>query len=259
MREVMMSTGEVAEKMHVSVRALQYYDRIGLLAPSARSAGGRRRYSGQDMVKLHQILSLKYLGFTLEEIRARLTGLQTPEEVLAALEAQREAVQAERARLDEALAAIARLQQEIRDMAQVDWEKYAAIITLLRMENEAFWVVKCLGKKLLHHVAEHIGQVQSEEIYYLWQQLCDEADALVAEGCAPEDARAQALAARWWDMVMRFTGGDMSMLGELVAFDQDKSAWDAACREKQQRIDDFIGQALGVYIASQGIDVPELG
>ena len=37
-----MTVGEVAQKMGVTVRTLQYYDREGLLTPSAISEGGRR-------------------------------------------------------------------------------------------------------------------------------------------------------------------------------------------------------------------------
>ena len=55
-----MTVGEVAKKMGVTVRTLQYYDREGLFSPSAESEGGRRLYTDKDVVKLHQILSLKY-------------------------------------------------------------------------------------------------------------------------------------------------------------------------------------------------------
>ena len=54
-----MTVGEVAKKMGVTVRALQYYDREGLFSPSCISEGGRRLYSDKDIVKLHQILTLK--------------------------------------------------------------------------------------------------------------------------------------------------------------------------------------------------------
>ena len=62
-----MTIGEVAKKMNVTVRTLQYYDREGLLSPSAISEGGRRLYTDKDIVTLHQILSLKHLGFTLND------------------------------------------------------------------------------------------------------------------------------------------------------------------------------------------------
>jgi len=54
-----MSVGEVAKKIGVTVRTLQYYDKIGLLSPSAESEGGRRLYTDKDLVMLHQIISLK--------------------------------------------------------------------------------------------------------------------------------------------------------------------------------------------------------
>jgi MerR family transcriptional regulator, thiopeptide resistance regulator len=60
--------GEVARLSHVSVRTLHHYDAIGLLASSARSPAGYRRYSGTDLQRLRQILFYRELGFALEEI-----------------------------------------------------------------------------------------------------------------------------------------------------------------------------------------------
>ena len=76
-----MTVGELARKMDVTVRALQHYDREGLLSPSAVSEGGRRLYTDKDIVKLHQILSLKHLGFSLDDIKNRLIPLDTPDEI----------------------------------------------------------------------------------------------------------------------------------------------------------------------------------
>ena len=52
-----MTVGKLAERMGVTVRTLQYYDREGLLSPTAESGGGRRLYTDKDMIQLHQILS----------------------------------------------------------------------------------------------------------------------------------------------------------------------------------------------------------
>ena len=56
-----MTVGEAAKKIGVTVRTLQYYDKEGLLSPSAESEGGRRLYTDKDLVMLHQIISLKSL------------------------------------------------------------------------------------------------------------------------------------------------------------------------------------------------------
>ena len=70
-----MTVGEVAKKMGVTVRTLQYYDKEGLLSPSAESDGGRRLYTDKDLVMLNQIISLKSLGFSLDDIKGRLFPL----------------------------------------------------------------------------------------------------------------------------------------------------------------------------------------
>ncbi|MCU1614537.1 MAG: transcriptional regulator, MerR family, partial [Frankiales bacterium] len=49
-----MNVGEVAALAGVTVRTLHHYDRIGLLAPSERTAAGYRRYTPEDLDRLHQ-------------------------------------------------------------------------------------------------------------------------------------------------------------------------------------------------------------
>ena len=44
-----MTVGEVAKKVGTTVRTLQYYDKEGLLSPSAESEGGRRLYTDKDL------------------------------------------------------------------------------------------------------------------------------------------------------------------------------------------------------------------
>ena len=55
------------------MRTLHYYDEVGLLWPSQRTAAGHRFYTAGDIVRLQQIKSLRQLGFALEEIRACLS------------------------------------------------------------------------------------------------------------------------------------------------------------------------------------------
>lgn len=86
--EGFMTVGQVAAKMGVTVRTLQYYDKEGLLSPSAESEGGRRLYTDKDLVMLHQILSLKSLGFSLDDIKCHLVSLETPADVADVLTEQ---------------------------------------------------------------------------------------------------------------------------------------------------------------------------
>lgn len=64
-----LTIGEVARVAGISVRTLHHYDRIGLLAPSARTDAGYRMYGDDDLARLQQILFFRELGFALEDIR----------------------------------------------------------------------------------------------------------------------------------------------------------------------------------------------
>src|SRR5215210_8585811 len=70
--------GELARRTGLSVRALRYYDEIGLLSPSRRTEGGHRLYTAGDVVRLQQIKSLRALGFSLREIGEYLNGADVP-------------------------------------------------------------------------------------------------------------------------------------------------------------------------------------
>jgi MerR family transcriptional regulator, thiopeptide resistance regulator len=64
--------GALARATGMSVRALHYYDEIGLLRPSGRSDGGHRLYDAADVARLYQVSLLRRLGFPLEQVAAVL-------------------------------------------------------------------------------------------------------------------------------------------------------------------------------------------
>lgn len=63
------TTGELAKLCNVSVRTVQYYDKVEILKPSELSEGGRRIYTEEDLEKLRCICLYKALGFSLDEIK----------------------------------------------------------------------------------------------------------------------------------------------------------------------------------------------
>jgi MerR family transcriptional regulator, thiopeptide resistance regulator len=69
MQPVTLKVGDLAKQTGVSVRTLHYYDELGLLSPSHRTETGYRLYGDADIVRLQQILSLRQIGLSLQEIR----------------------------------------------------------------------------------------------------------------------------------------------------------------------------------------------
>ena len=96
--------GQFARKAAVSIRTLRYYDQEGLLAPSRYSEAGYRLYTDADLVNLQQILALKFLGFSLDEIKALLRA--DPRGLQDVLAQQKAMMQAKRAQLDGIIQAI---------------------------------------------------------------------------------------------------------------------------------------------------------
>lgn len=60
---------ELSQLTNVSVKTLHHYDKIGLLKPSVRLPNGYRLYSEKDLLKLQQILAMKFFGFDLSQIK----------------------------------------------------------------------------------------------------------------------------------------------------------------------------------------------
>ncbi len=64
-----MQIGDFARKAGVSVRAIRYYEELGMLRPESYSSGGFRLYGQDNLKHIHVINSLKELGLSLTEIR----------------------------------------------------------------------------------------------------------------------------------------------------------------------------------------------
>ncbi|GAA2092737.1 MerR family transcriptional regulator [Microlunatus panaciterrae] len=77
MSETQFQIGQVAERTELSIRTLRHYDEVGLVTPSARSAGGFRLYTEDDVRRLLVIRRMKPLAFSLDEMRRLLEALDT--------------------------------------------------------------------------------------------------------------------------------------------------------------------------------------
>lgn len=81
--------GEVSARTELSIKTIRHYDEVGLVVPSARSAGNFRLYTTADIDRLLAIRRMKPLGFTLDEMRELLDALETLA-TAAASEAERD-------------------------------------------------------------------------------------------------------------------------------------------------------------------------
>lgn len=248
-----MTVGELAKKMGVTVRTLQYYDKAGFFSPSAESEGGRRLYTDKDLVRLYQILSLKHLGFSLEDIKNRIISLDTPEEVAKALTEQAADIQSKIQSLSQAYEEVKLLKAEVLQMQSVDFKKYADILANIQMKNEFYWMIKHFDEPVLDHIEKRFDLESSMEFMNRFKQLEDKILTLQKNNVPPDSEEVQPLAKSFWDMAMEFANGDRSILTRLLKLkniNENGNGWE----KKQAMVNAYIEKALDIYFAKTGGD-----
>ena len=248
-----MTVGEVAKKMGTTVRTLQYYDKEGLLSPSAESEGGRRLYTDKDLVTLHQILSLKSLGFSLDDIKSRLISLETPTDVATALTEQADSIREKIEQLTDSLTAIEQLKAEVLQMQAVNFKAYADIIVNLQMKNSSYYLIKRFDDDTLDHIRNQFDRESGLDFMDRFNRLSDEIVQFQKENVPPESEKCQRVVKEYWGLIMEFTNGDMSMLPKLMEIgniDTATNAWE----ERQKIVNDYLEPALQVYFSKLGVN-----
>jgi len=126
--------GEFAEKAGVTLRTLRYYDKIDLMKPSSYSVAGHRLYSNQDFARLQQVLTLKFIGFSLNDIKKITESDITDENFVKSLEIQKKIMKQRAAHtfmvikaIDEAI--------NMENKQNVSWERFTNIINVINSDK----------------------------------------------------------------------------------------------------------------------------
>jgi DNA-binding transcriptional MerR regulator len=218
--------GEFARKASVTIRTLRFYDTEGLLAPSQLSQAGYRLYSDDDLADLQQILALKFLGFSLEEIkRLRAVGPQRLSDVLAQQKAMLHEKRAQLAKVIEAIEENERLLQS----SEWDWDSLVQVIQAMQMDQNNDWVKKYFTPEQQQQMNNLSQASYSEEARNAlaargpwteedqkkadtqWEAVGAELKRLTAANADPAGAEAQALAKQYQALISAFTGGNAAV------------------------------------------------
>ena len=202
-----LKVGELARRTGLTVRTLHHYDAIGLLKPSLHSEAGYRLYTADDITRLQQVLSLRQLGFSLDEIRECLDRPAfSPLEVINLHAARlRGQIEAQR-KLCERLEALA---AHFRAAGEVSADEFLHTIeemTMLEAMAEKYFTPEQL--RLIKERREQVGQDRLERMQEDWAELIALIRAEMDKGTDPADETVQALARRWQDLLNQSTGGD---------------------------------------------------
>lgn len=237
------------------MRTLRYYDRVGLLSPSARTEAGHRQYTNADLVRLQQILALKFLGFSLDEISRCLRV--SPANMRDALKLQRAMLEERRWEIDQILATIEHTEAVLQDGCE-NWQSIVQLIRMFQMTQD--FSKKYYTEEQRQQIAEW-GKNWTEEDQKIasqrWEAAIAELKRLVAAREDPAGPAAQALAREWYELVRGFTHGDKGIERGLANMYNDITKMPVEQRPFPMPFDKaggaFIDKALAVYKQQQGL------
>lgn len=204
MKTTEWKVGELARKTGLTVRTLHHYDRIGLFSPSRTTESGHRFYSIEDVGKLQQIVSLKQLGFALDEIKRMLSSPEyRPEDMLAL----------QLSRLNERIRTLEMLRDRVQELSEllgsgrsVPGERLLTAIQMMRMTESKHYhegQAAAMRRGLKRSTARELERSDAEG-----RALIAEFRDRLTAGDRPDDPRVAALAARWKSAFERFASDE---------------------------------------------------
>ncbi|MDH2428988.1 MerR family transcriptional regulator [Sphaerisporangium sp. TRM90804] len=232
--------GELARATGLTVRALHYFDQIGVLCPSERSTAGHRVYTAGDVRRLYRVLALRDLGLPLGAVARVLDGPAAGlepvvRENLARVDRRLAVHRRSRRRLVALLDAMAATRDPSIDRLLDDMEAM--------MESGYFTPGQLTRLKARHRTLgdEGLAGWQRE-----WADIAEEVRGHIANGVDPAAPAAQATAARWSAFTHRLTGGDRSVLSAMYAKLDGKGPEAATRGVVDTQVWDYIRRAFAV-------------
>ncbi|GFP75621.1 hypothetical protein bsdtw1_01708 [Clostridium fungisolvens] len=208
--------GDLSKLTGLTIRTLHHYDEIGLLCPSFRNDAGHRFYSEGDIIKLHQIMSLKQLEFSLDEIKAFLENPKyNPIDV----------IEMQLKRLDEEISLKKQLRSDLNELLEVfnSWQRpsldqFINSIELIRNQKKYFTKEQQIKLKKQY---DKLNQNNSSDILNSWSNIISSFQAEMENGTPIDDLKVIKLAKQWQEGINLFTGGDSEIINSAERYYMD--------------------------------------
>lgn len=213
MEEQTWKIGELAKLTGLTVRALHHYDQIGLLSPSQLSAKDHRLYTAKDIVRLQQIISLKQLGFSLEEIKELLENKSLNH--LQIINMQLASVKKQMALQEELFLKLETIQELLQAQKDVCVNQFMKIIEVTNM------IEKYFTKEQLEKMKQQTQQFSDEEKQQIdseWLQLITNIRAELAKNTPTNNQKVLQLASQWQALTNQFVAGDQAIIESAERF-----------------------------------------
>lgn len=247
------SIGEFSRGTGTTIRTLQYYDEIGLLKPEKNVSSGHRVYKGKDILELQKIVSLKVLGYSLEEISIMWKMPSLNVNLKETLEQQRKAFEEKRKQIEVSIKALERTMVCLEEDEELDSDILMSLINSIQKESEQrLWLEGYVSKELvdgLYNKPEEEGIALDKEFV----RLAKEVKRLF--GRQIEDSEVQKLVDEHMKATLKYVGEEtMYSLGKLEnAEEQYNNMMPSPYTEEEEA---WLNEAMEYYMIRNGLYSP---
>lgn len=250
--------GEFAKTTGMSVRTLHYYDEIGLLTPDKSSHSGHRIYKQEDILTLHKIVSYKFLGYTLAQIKQMIREPHSDSSLSGTLQLQQKALEEKKARIEIALKAVNRAMTLLAEEKDVDSLALLSVIHSIQTEQEQQeWLQQHISEDAVHQLYNKPIE-KMEELDKRSIQLHKEIQRL--KGRPVHDPEVQQLVKDQMKMNLAFVGQDnLPDYSGLAALEEEdlQEMQSLTLSPYSPEEEAWLQQAMEYYIAQNGFEFPE--
>lgn len=134
-KEGYYSSGEFAKMARITKKTIRYYDEKNILKPSLVTESGARFYTDSDFGKLQQILLLKYLGFSLNDIKEMQVDDADKHFINNSLNIQLKLVEDRIEQLQLVAQTIREATDKLDAKEEINWSKMFELIHMTDMES----------------------------------------------------------------------------------------------------------------------------
>ncbi|PLR96550.1 MerR family transcriptional regulator [Bacillus sp. T33-2] len=242
------SIGEFARKTGVTVRTLHYYDEIGLLVPSEISESGRRFYHDEDFITLQKIITLKFVGLPLNEIKKLVQ--EEKWDLLESLAFQKEIMLQKRNHIDQMIRALDHALNLADGTEQVDPAIFISLINGIQKEQEhKDWLKNFLPEKKVESLF-NISKGKQLALEKQYAQIT--AEFKKAFGRAPEDDHVQNLAEKLVALITEIFEDDLSIL-DILAEQDLPDPLEMIPSPFSTEEEEWFVKAVGIALAKKGV------
>ena len=246
----MYSIGELSKISAVTVRTLRYYDEIDLLKPADIRKGGRRYYDESNLTTLEYILTLKEIGFDLNEIKQLLKeSVQNPRDLL---EMRLKFV-------EEQLNELSKAKKKITTAIQLfdigDYEHLDEVFSEMQMDQKTKNnIAKARQKNFTSEEQALIANLpqfgENRPITWEWSKLLRDIKRAIEIGVPENSQRALKLAGRWSNLTLEMYEGDAKTAQK--AWDVHRKQGNIGFANFNEQAVNYIEKAVYHYFHGEG-------